>query len=76
MQSVWLETEFTVGIGFTVMVKVVGVPVQVTPALVNRGIAVMLAVTGAVVALVAVNDPILPVPLAASPIVVLSLVQS
>ena len=35
----------------------------------------MVAVTGAAVALVAVNDPILPVPLAARPIVVLLLVQ-
>lgn len=30
----WLGTAFTVGVGFTVMVKVVGVPLQVTPPLV------------------------------------------
>ena len=34
LQTTWLVTVFTVGTGFTVMVKVVGVPVQVTPAFV------------------------------------------
>ena len=32
--NVWLATAFTVGVGLTVMVKVFGVPVQVTPAFV------------------------------------------
>ena len=32
--TVWLATAFTEGVGFTVMVKVFGVPVQVTPPLV------------------------------------------
>jgi hypothetical protein len=31
LHTVWLLTAFTVGDGFTVMVKVIGVPVQVTP---------------------------------------------
>ena len=33
-QSVWLATAFTVGVGLTVIVKVTGVPVQLTPPLV------------------------------------------
>ena len=33
-QTVWLATAFTVGIGLTVMVKVLAGPVQVTPPLV------------------------------------------
>ena len=32
--SVWLATAFTVGVGLTVIVNVIGVPVQVTPPLV------------------------------------------
>ena len=34
LQTIWLATVFTVALGFTVMVKVRGVPTQVTPALV------------------------------------------
>ncbi len=70
-QSVWLPTGFTVGLGFTVMVNVTGVPVQ-PPA---TGVTVMVDVTGEVPALVAVNEPMLPVPLAARPMEVLLLVQ-
>lgn len=75
LHNVWFTTAFTVGMGFTVIVNEVGVPVQVIPPLVYWGVAVMVAVTGAFVMLVAAKDPILPVPLAARPIVVLSLTQ-
>lgn len=34
LQTVWLAIVFTAGVGFTVMVKLIGVPVQVTPPLV------------------------------------------
>ena len=50
------------------MVNVIEVPTQLTPALVYVGVTIMVAVTGAVVALVATKDPILPLPLAANPI--------
>lgn len=63
LQSVWLATAFTVGRGFTVIVNVVGAPGQ--PLAV--GVTVMVAVTGAVPALVAVNEPMLPTPLAPKP---------
>jgi hypothetical protein len=53
------------------MVNVLGVPVQVVP----EGVTVIVAVTGALVALVAVNDAILPDPLPASPIDGVLLVQ-
>jgi hypothetical protein len=58
-----------------VMVKVLGVPSQLTPPLVKVGVTVMVAVIGAVVVLLAVKAAILPVPDAASPIEGLSLVQ-
>ena len=45
------------------------------PALVKEGVTVIVAVIGALVLLVAVNEEILPVPLAARPIAVLLLVQ-
>ncbi|MBV6484102.1 MAG: hypothetical protein KFKLKKLM_00586 [Flavobacteriales bacterium] len=62
----------TVGVGFTVMMYVDGIPTQ----LLAVGITVMFAVIGAVVVLVAVKEAISPVPFAAKPIVVLSFVQS
>ena len=34
LQTVWLATAFTVGVGFTTTVAVIGVPIQVVPALV------------------------------------------
>lgn len=51
------------GVGFTVIVKLTGVPVQVPSA----GVTVMVATTGAVPVFTALNEAILPVPLAAKP---------
>ena len=64
----WFGVAFTVAAGFTVMVNDIGVPTQLTPAFTNVGVTVMVAVTGAVPVLVAVNDGIFPAPLAANPI--------
>lgn len=74
-QSTWLGTPSTVGFGFTVIVKLTGVPLQLRPLAVNTGVTVTVAVTGAVVLLTALKAPILPVPDAARPIEVLLLVQ-
>ena len=68
LHTTWFAIMFTVGEGLTVMENVFGVPVQVLPPLVYDGVTVIVAVTGTVPALMAVNEPILPVPLAASPI--------
>ncbi len=68
LHTTWLPTAFTTGVGFTVMVNITGVPVQVVPPPVPVGVTVMVATTGAEPVLVAVNVPILPVPLAARPI--------
>ena len=57
------------------MVKVCAVPLQDVAPFVKVGVTVIVAVTGAVLVLVAVKAAILPVPLAASPIDVLLLVQ-
>ena len=73
--STWLARAFTVGMGFTVMAKVAGVPVQVNPVPVNEGVTVILEVTGALVTLVAVKEEMLPVPLAAKPIAGFELTQ-
>jgi uncharacterized membrane protein YeaQ/YmgE (transglycosylase-associated protein family) len=59
------------GFGLTVIVKVLGVPVQ--PLAV--GVTVMVPVIGAVVVLVAVKLAMLPDPLAPNPIAVLLLVH-
>lgn len=67
LHTVWFATGSTTGVGATVIVKISGVPVQVTP-LVYAGVTVIVAVTGVVPVLVAVNDGRLPVPLAARPI--------
>lgn len=74
VHTTWLATGLTVGIGFTVMVKVIGVPGQVTP-LVKFGVTVMVATWGVVPVLVATKLAILPAPAAASPMDVLLLVQ-
>ena len=73
--TVWLATGVTDGVGFTVMVNVFGVPVQVTPPLLYTGVTVIVAVCKILVVLVAVKLAILPVPVAANPTVVLVLVQ-
>jgi hypothetical protein len=73
--TVWLAIVVTDGVGFTVIVNVIGVPVQVVAPLVNVGVTVIVAVCTTAVALVAVKLAILPVPDAARPIVVLLLVQ-
>ena len=76
LQTTWLDTTATVAFGRTVMVNVRGVPVQATLPLVNVGVTVMVATSGDVIAFVAVNAVISPVPEEARPIFVLVLVQS
>jgi hypothetical protein len=71
LHSVWLETAFTVGVGLTVIVKVVDAPTH--PLAV--GVTMITAVTGALAVFVAVNAAISPVPVAASPIEVALFVQ-
>ena len=58
------------------MVKVMAAPVQDIPPLVNVGVTVMVATTGAVVVLMAVNDAILPLPFDARPMLVVLLVHT
>ena len=74
LQITWSSTVFTWPTGFTVMVNVRGVPVQVTPALVKLGVTVTVPLIGAFVVLVGVKLK-LPVPLAGKPIAVLVFVQ-
>lgn len=75
-QSIWLPGNggLTIGIGFTVMVKLIGVPVQVTPPLVKLGVTVIVPLIG-ICELVVATKAILPLPLAGKPIAVLVLVQ-
>lgn len=71
LHNIWLATGFTTGIGLTVMVNEIGVPVQPPP----LGVTVMVATKGPFVALVVTNGRISPVPDAARPIAVLLFVQ-
>jgi hypothetical protein len=66
-QRTWFERLLTVGIGFTVMLKDLEIPVQVSPALEKDGITVMVAETGVVVVLIAWKEAISPVPLGGRP---------
>jgi hypothetical protein len=61
----------TTGVGLTVMVKLIGVPVHAP----EDGVTVMIAVTAVAVAFKAVNAAILPVPLAARPMEAVLLTQ-
>jgi hypothetical protein len=63
-----------VGIGFTVIVNVFDAPLQATPSFV-LGVTIIVAVTEVLPVLMAAKDPMLPVPLAASPMVELVFVQ-
>ena len=75
LQITWLVGCSTSAVGLTVIVKVFAGPSQVTDPFSKYGVTTIVAVTGAVPGLVAVNDAISPVPLAASPIDVSSFVQ-
>ena len=71
----WLVIVFTVAVGLTVMLNVMSVPTQLTPALVNVGVTVIVATAGALVLFIAVKDGMFPAPLAARPILVLLFAQ-
>ena len=64
LHNTWLATGFTVAIGFTVMVNVIGAPVQPFPV---DGVTVIVAVIALVRLFAVTNDGILPLPLAANP---------
>src|SRR6188508_3609430 len=70
-QNVWSASAVMVGIGLTVMVNVCGVPGHPF----TVGVTVMVAVTGAAVALVALKAGMFPAPAAARPIDGVLLVQ-
>jgi hypothetical protein len=74
LQIVLLDGVVTLAEGFTVIVKVIGVPKQLF-VLVNSGVTVTVAITGAFPVLVAVKEEILPVPEAANPMDVVELLQ-
>ena len=72
LHTVWLVRPVTVGVGFTVIVKVPDVPVQ----LLVFGVTVMVLIIWTPVVLVAVKEVILPVPLPPKPMVGALFVQS
>ena len=72
LQYVLFETAFTVGVGCTVMLNTIGLPVHPLA----EGVTVMVATTVATPVLVAVNDGISPLPLAARPIDGVSLIHA
>ena len=63
------------GVGLTVMVKVLVGPTQLAGPLVRVGVTIIVATTGAVALLTAVNDAMFPEPEAGSPIAGTELVQ-
>ncbi len=76
VQYVWLATALTLGTGLTVMVNEIGAPVHTAPVVGEvTGVTVIVAVSGAFVAFVAVNEAISPLPDAARPMPVLLFVQ-
>ena len=72
LQTAWLAIKAALGVGFTVKVKFLAVPEQ----LFADGVTRMFAVAGALVLFTAVKDGIVPRPLDARPMLVLSLVQA
>ena len=77
LHKVWLAGIFAVGIGFTVMVKLEDEPVQVMPLLRYCGVTLIVAMTGVeLLALVAVNEAMFPVPEFTKPMEGVVFVQS
>ena len=76
LQSTSLAGWFTCPVGFTVMMKVLVGPAQPTEPLVKVGVTTMVAITGTVPVFTAVNEAMLPVPEAASPMLVVVLVHA
>ena len=75
MQTTWSAGWFTSPVGFTVMLKVLVVPIHETPPFVKVGVTTMVASTGDVPVLRAVKAGIFPEPLAPRPMLVVPLVQ-
>jgi hypothetical protein len=75
LHNTWFPGCVTTAVGFTVMVNVFVGPSQVTVPFSKWGVITIVAMTGAVPVFIAVNEAILPVPLAASPMVVALFVQ-
>ena len=71
LHNVWPDTEATVGVGLTVMLNDVVEPVQPLA----EGVTTIFATCGVVPVLIAANEPIVLVPLAERPMLVLLLVQ-
>ena len=71
LHTVWLAIAPTVGVGLTVIVKLWVAPGQPLA----DGVTTTTAIEGEVVPLVAVNDKIFPVPVEASPTLVLVFVH-
>ncbi len=76
LHTTWLPMAATVGVGWTVIVNDLVGPLHVTAPKVYFGVIVTVATTGVDPLLVATKDPMFPVPLEASPIEAVSLVQS
>ncbi len=70
-QSVWLFIDVMKGVGFIVIVKLIGIPLQ----LLENGVTVICADIGILKLLEAEKAVILPIPLAGKPIPVLLFVQ-
>ena len=75
LHNTWSAGLFTWPAGFTVIENVLAVPTQDVPPFVYVGVTVIIPEMGAVEVLDAVKE-ILPVPLAAKPMAVLSLAQA
>ena len=75
LHTTLLVTAVTTAFGLTVMVKVEAVPAQLIPPLVNVGVTVMVATTGANPAFTAVKAAMFPTPLAAKPMEAVLFVQ-
>ena len=76
LHTTWLPGGFISPEGFTVIVKVCDGPIHETPPLMNNGVTTIVDITGEVPVLMAMNEDMSPVPLAARPMLVVLLVQA
>jgi hypothetical protein len=76
LHTTWSTGLFTIGVGFTVIVKLCTGPEHVTAPNVYLGVTVIVATTGAAPAFNPANAAMFPVPVAKSPIEGVSFTQS
>lgn len=75
LQTIWLAILSIIGVGFTVIVKLIGIPLQTIPLRVKEGVTVIVPTIGLLPSFSAEKEGMSPLPLLAKPIAAFEFVQ-